>query len=257
MKKKIIILSIINLISFVAVVTVNALANILPINGFNTGELSDALPNLFVPAGLTFSIWALIYTMLTFFVFYQFYSLRKKESTDYIEIIGWLFFISSLANIGWIFTWHYKQINLSFFLMMIILITLILIVLRLRPKRKYAVGFERVAIYHTFSVYLGWISVATIANITAVLVNMGWNGFGISEQIWTMTVIFVAIGLALISILFKKDIPYALVIDWALAGILIKRYATEGFGYLGIIVISSIGIILISSLSVYKFLIKH
>ncbi|MBK5251544.1 MAG: tryptophan-rich sensory protein [Peptostreptococcaceae bacterium] len=246
------ILAIVNALLFLGVIAVNYMANALPINGYNTGELSDDLPNLFVPAGLTFAIWGLIYALLAMFVLYQFHALKKRNGR-FIGDIGIWFAVSSIANIGWIFAWHYKQIALSLVFMLIILSSLILIVLRLRPNRKYSTGLEKVAVYHSFSVYLGWISVATIANVTAVLVTINWNGFGIGHEFWTVLVIGAAIMLAWLSLARFGDIPYALVIDWALVGIIMKRYQTGGLEYMWILIIATIGVVFISSLSLYKF----
>ncbi|HKL11007.1 MAG TPA: hypothetical protein VJ990_06160 [Clostridia bacterium] len=247
------ILAFFNTLLFVGVLAVNYMANALPINGLNTGEVSDFIPNLFVPAGLTFSIWGLIYALLAMFILHQFHSLKKRNG-KFIGHIGIWFIVSSIANIGWIFAWHYRQISLSLAFMLIILLSLIVIVVRLRPNRKYATGLERIAVYHAFSIYLGWISVATIANVTAVFVTIGWNGLGIAAEFWTVLVIAVAIILALTSLNRYGDIPYALVVDWALAGIILKRYQLGGFEYIWIIMVSITGIVLITALAIYKFI---
>jgi len=241
-----------NTFLFVGVLAVNYMANALPINGLNTGELSDFIPNLFVPAGVTFSIWGLIYALLAMFVLHQFHSLKKRNGR-FIGDVGIWFAVSSIANICWIFAWHYRQIPLSLVFMLVILFSLIIIVVRLRPNRKYARGLERLAVYHSFSIYLGWISVATIANVTAVLVTIGWQGFGFPDEFWTVIVIAAAILLALISLNRFGDIPYALVVDWALAGIILKRYQTGGLEYIWIISAAAAGIFLISAIGIYKF----
>ena len=231
---------------------VNYMANALPINGLNTGELSYFIPNLFVTAGVTFSIWGLIYALLAMFILHQFHSLKKRNGR-FIGDVGIWFAVSSIANICWIFAWHYRQIPLSLVFMLVILFSLIIIVVRLRPNRKYARGLERLAVYHSFSIYLGWISVATIANVTAVLVTIGWQGFGFPDEFWTVIVIAAAILLALISLNRFGDIPYALVVDWALAGIILKRYQTGGLEYIWIISAAAAGIFLISAIGIYKF----
>ncbi|PLX33624.1 MAG: hypothetical protein C0604_03295 [Clostridiales bacterium] len=241
-----------NTFLFVGVLAVNYMANALPINGLNTGELSDFIPNLFVPAGVTFSIWGLIYALLAMFILHQFHSLKKRNGR-FIGDVGIWFAVSSIANICWIFAWHYRQIPLSLVFMLVILFSLIIIVVRLRPNRKYARGLERLAVYHSFSIYLGWISVATIANVTAVLVTIGWQGFGFPDEFWTVIVIAAAIVLALISLNRFGDIPYALVVDWALAGIILKRYQTGGLEYIWIISAAAAGIFLISAIGIYKF----
>ena len=241
-----------NTFLFLGVLAVNYMANALPINGLNTGELSDFIPNLFVPAGVTFSIWGLIYALLAMFTLHQFHSLKKRNGR-FIGDVGIWFAVSSIANICWIFAWHYRQIPLSLVFMLVILFSLIIIVVRLRPNRKYATGLERIAVYHSFSIYLGWISVATIANVTAVLVTIGWQGFGFPDEFWTVIVIAAAILLALISLNRFGDIPYALVVDWALAGIILKRYQTGGLEYIWIISAAAAGIFLISAIGIYKF----
>jgi hypothetical protein len=243
-------LAFLNLIAFIIMVTVNALANILPINDVTTGELSDAIENLFVPIGFTFAIWGLIYAMLGIFIIYQFVSIRNRRNTLFITDIGILFILNALANAAWIVSWHYRHVLISLVLMVVILITLILISLR-QTTYRWIEPSERFSVNLAFNVYLGWISVATIANITAVLVVYKWGGFGISAQIWTMIVIAVAIMLALVAVLLKREWAYALVIDWAILGIFLKRYMAEGFMYPGIIWICIIGMICITISVIY------
>lgn len=242
--------AVLNLFFFIGMVTVNALANILPINNVTTGELSDAIENLFVPIGLTFSIWALIYTLLGIMVIYQFVAIRQKRSIEFIHRIKACFVINASANALWIVAWHYRQIPLSMGLMAVILVTLIIIVTRLGASRRVDAA-ERWSVHLAFSVYLGWISVATIANVTAWLVTAGWAGWGLAPELWTVIVLIVAIGLALMGLFVKRSVAYALVIDWALLGIFLKRYATEGLTYQGIIWTTLAGIAVISVSALY------
>ena len=97
-----------------------------------------------------------------------------------------------------------------------------------------------------FSIYLGWITIATIANVTALLVNAGWGGFGLSQQFWTVLVIVVGIAIALAILIHRKDIFYCLVVDWALAGILIKRLSVETVPAQSVIIVVIIGLVIIS-----------
>jgi hypothetical protein len=246
-KSRLLTLSILNLIGFLGTVVVNGLANALPLNNKTTGELSDQYPNLFVPAGLTFSIWGVIYILLAIFVIYGLIISIKNntQKTAFIENIGILFFISSLANIGWIFAWHYEILPLSLVLMLVILGSLISIYLRLRIGKSDSTRSERYLVHLPFSVYLGWITIATIANVTAVLVNINWNTFGLGEQFWAVAVIIVGIAIALSILLTRKDIFYCLVVDWALLGILLKRLA-DSTPVQSVIIISIIGMALIS-----------
>ncbi len=240
--------STLNLLGFLGTVVINGLANAIPLNNKTTGELSDQYPNLFVPAGLTFSIWGLIYLLLAIFAIYQLiYALRKNtQSASFLERIGMLFFVSSVANIGWIFAWHYEIVPLSLLIMLILLGSLIAIYVRLNIGRAESTKAEKYLVHLPFSIYLGWITIATIANATALLVHLNWNRFGLSEQFWAVAVIVVGIAIALTILFYRKDIFYCLVIDWALIGILIKRVTVDATPVRSVIVITIIGLSLIT-----------
>jgi len=247
-KSRLLFLSILNLVGFLGTIVVNGLANALPLNNKTTAELSDQYPNLFVPAGLTFSIWGVIYILLAIFVIYGLIIAIKNntQKSAFIGNIGILFFISSLANIGWIFAWHYEVLPLSLVLMLVILGSLITIYLRLHIGKSNSTPSEKYLVHLPFSVYLGWITIATIANVTALLVSMRWNTFGLGEQFWAVAVIIVGIAIALSVLFMRKDIFYCLVVDWALLGILLKRLA-DSTPVQSVIVISLIGMVLISA----------
>ena len=219
------ILQISNFLAVVLTIVVNSLANILPINGKNTGQLSDNIPNLFVPSGITFAIWGVIYLLLILFAIYQARDFFKKEKIEmpYLTKITPFFILASAANILWIFLWHYEQVALSLIAMLILLISLIAIYIKLNEGQQQIPLKEKMFIHVPFSVYLGWITVATIANITAWLVIISWDGFGISDVTWTIIVLCVATLLTLIILYKRRDIAYSLVIIWALLGIVIKR----------------------------------
>jgi hypothetical protein len=241
-------LAILNLIGFAGVLVVNALATTLPINNKTTGELSDQYPNLFVPAGLTFSIWGVIYTLLAIYTVYQLILAIKDDNreTSVFKQVGLLFFVTCLTNMGWIFAWQYELTGLSVAIMLVFLLTLIALYLRLQIGKSEAPKSEKYLVHLPFSVYLGWISIATIANITAFLVDIGWKGSGSSEQFWAVAVIIVGIALAMVMLFRRRDIYYCLVVDWALLGILLKRLSQETVPAQGVIVISIIGLVLVS-----------
>ncbi len=219
------VVKIITLITFLAMVVVNALSALLPINGITPGEVSDAYPNLFAPAGLTFSIWSLIYVLLAIYTVYQLVS--KKAPQTLICKLGILFSLSSAANILWIFAWHYQIIPLSMALMLIILVFLIWILQVVTPHELTAK--EKFFIKLPFAVYLGWITVATIANATVLLVSLGWDGFGLPEQTWTVLVLAVGAVIGILAGLRFKSIAYLLVFIWAYTGIIIKHVSASGF----------------------------
>lgn len=214
------------IIGFIGMVTVNALANGLPINGYNTGELSAFYPNLFVPAGVTFSIWGLIYLSLIAYLIYQSTVIRKPEGV-FIQKMGPIFLLTCLANAAWIFAWHYQMTLLSLAIMLILLLLLIKITIAINVGIPQGNPTKKWFLHVPFSMYLGWISIATIANTTAVLVDFGWGGAGISEALWAKILIVIGAALALLMLQIRKDAIFGMVVIWAFIGIIIKR-STEG-----------------------------
>jgi len=228
--------------TFVLMVVVNALANALPLNGRQTGEVSDAYPNLFAPAGITFAIWGLIYALLALHVLYQWGLFRQsgQQHSILLEKVGLLFSLSSLANTAWVFAWHYDLIGLSALLIISILALLILVNRTIRNLRM-TTG-ERLLVQVPFSVYFGWITVATVANITVWLVSIKWSGFGLAESIWAVAIIAVAATIGTITMLKNRDMAYGLVLIWAFIGILIKHASTNGFdGAYNEVIVTTIG----------------
>ncbi len=238
-------------ITYVAMITVNALANALPINGRDTGEISDSYPNLFAPTGLTFSIWGVIYFLLGAHVLYQLGlfrasgqagSDRELARVALLERVGVLFSLSSLANVGWILCWHYDFIGASALLLITMLVILILItrtILAADLSRR-DLAFIRLP----FSVYFGWITVATIANITVWLVSIGWDGFGVAESTWAMVILAVGAAIGCTVILRDRDLAYGLVLVWAYLGIWLKHTSAAGFNgaYPAVEIIALVGI---------------
>lgn len=241
-------------VSFLVMISVNALANILPINGVKTGEVSDSYRNLFAPAGITFAIWGLIYLLLAGYTLYQLGFFQSNTSAfkgNLLNKVGIYFSLSSIANALWIFAWHYFHIALSVLLMIIILVCLILI--NQETTKTQLSLREKIFVRLPFSVYFGWITVATIANITTLLVSLGWDGFGISEAIWAIVIIIVGFVIAVATMLKNHDFFYGLVIIWAYAGILLKHMSEKGFNgqYPAIITTVIICLIVLGVVEIY------
>lgn len=218
-------------LTYVAMIAVNALANLLPINGRTTGGVSDAYGNLFAPAGLTFSIWGVIYLLLGIHVLYQLGLFRAPgvpgAPVALLERVGVLFSLTSLANMAWILSWHYDLIGLSTVLlatMLGLLIWLTRAVIGAGLSRR-----EQAFVRLPFSVYFGWITVATIANITVWLVSVGWDGFGIAEPVWAVAIIAVGAVIGTTVVVRDRDVAYGLVLVWAYLGIWIKHTSEAGF----------------------------
>jgi len=217
-------------VTFLAMIAMNGLANALPLNGRNTGEVSNAYPSLFTPAGITFLIWTLIYLLLAGHVLYQLGLFRDgpetPEQAALLNRVGVLFSISSLANTAWIFAWHYDYIAISAVLTSVILICLALISVTLRNANL--VGRQRWLIGLPFSVYFGWATVATVANITVLLVKYKWDGFGLAPSTWAVIIVLVAMAIGTVTMLRNRDAAYGLVLIWAFGGILLRQISSGG-----------------------------
>jgi tryptophan-rich sensory protein len=216
-----------NLLGYIVVLVVNYLANALPIGGRTPGEVSGMFPTLFTPAGYTFAIWGLIYLLLLGFVVYQ-ARFWGKEAPAFLHRIGWLFLLSCAANAAWLPAFHYLQLGLSLLVILVLLGSLIGIYLRLDIGKSSPTPAEKWLVHLPFSVYLGWVSVATIANASILLTHLGWEGQPGGPQFWTVLVIAVAVGLGLAALLLRRDFGFALVIVWALSGIYSNRIANIG-----------------------------
>lgn len=206
-------------IAFLAVIVTNALANILPLNGQTTGEISNRILVLFTPAGYVFSIWSIIYLLLAIWIIAFWVNLRKGQIPS--SKIALFFILSCIFNISWLLLWHYEFFIWSIAAMLGYLVALIALYLQYsNSERKFT---ERLPI----SVNMGWISVATIANISFVLTYHNWSGWGLSDQLWTVIMLTVATALALHIRFHHFDIPFALVFIWAFIGIAVKHGTGE------------------------------
>lgn len=237
-----------NLIGLLVVIVVNIMANTGALNGKKTGEISDQYPNLFTPAGITFSIWGLIYLGLLAFTGYQLWLAFSKGHETELEAFqlrmkGW-FLLNCLGNASWLFAWHYNMMLLSVVLMLVILYSLVMIHRKFRIAHPGAGWREKLFIHVPFGIYLGWISIATIANITVLLVSLNWQGAGTVAWAGAM------MGLGTLPALYVNfrynNIYYTLVNIWAFYGIVLKTESTAGNGSA---VIISAGTILIAVLA--------
>jgi len=215
-----------NILAFVLTIVVNSLAGSTTIIGGKvTAEISDANFTLITPAGYTFSIWGIIYTLLGIFVVYQ--ALPSQKNKDFHSKIGWLFVLSSLINIAWIFLWQFEYLIFSVVLIFMLLASLVAIYLRLEIGKSKVELREKIAVHLPFSTYFGWITIASIANVATTLVSIDWDGFGINPETWASLIILIALLLSLIIVITRKDIAYGLVIAWAFIGISAAQTANQ------------------------------
>ena len=240
-----------NVAAFAVTLVVNGLAGTGLINGKSTASISNKYATLVTPAGYVFSIWSVIYILL--FVFVAFQALPSQKDKSFQKQVGVPFLLSCVFNIAWIFLWQYEYITLSVPLIFALLASLIAIYLRLNIGEANVPMREKLSVHLPFSVYLGWITIASIADVAAALVSVSWDGFGISNETWAILVIAVALIIALVVTVTRRDIGYDLVIIWALVGIAANQTA-----YKYIVTTAEIGAIIVAialvlSILVFRF----
>lgn len=207
-------------LAILATLVVNTLANALPINGLTTGDVSDRFNVYFVPAGYVFSIWGLIYLGLIAYGIFQ--AMPSQRDNPHLRSTGWWIVLGCVANSAWIFLWHYEQFPLTLIAMFTLLASLLMTYLRLGIGRSQVSKAETWAVRVPFSIYLGWITVATVANVTSVLDFVKWDRFGLSEETWMVIMLIVVLAISAAMLFTRRDAAYTAVILWALAGIAIK-----------------------------------
>jgi translocator protein len=210
-------------VALAATLAVNALANILPLNGQATGEISDRFPVFITPPGYVFSIWSLIYAGLLAYAVYQ--ALPGQRGPARLRRIAWPFVLSCLANIGWLLLWHYERFALTELAMLGLLACLVTIYARLRDEPPTS-GTERWLVDAPFSLYLGWITVATLVNTTVALYDAGWAGAALGPELWTALLLLIGAAMGVLFALRLGDVIFALVIVWAFVGIALKHPET-------------------------------
>ncbi|NLU93556.1 hypothetical protein HGH90_16560 [Chitinophaga sp. Ak27] len=223
--------SIFNTLGYIIMIAVNVLAVLLPINGNTTGQVSAEYPSLFAPAHITFLIWGVIYLSLLGFIIYQLWLAFSNKHPEGLSRVmrrmkHW-FLISSVCNACWLFAWHYQLIPVSVAIMLILLLSLAVIHFNFGIATAPASLAERVFIHFPFSLYLGWIVIATLANIAAFLSYAGWEGSLHAQVVRTIVMIAVGTLLTIVMVLFRNNIVYALVSVWAFYGILLKRRTVD------------------------------
>jgi len=211
---------VVNVVAYVITVAVNGLAVALPLNGLTTGEISDRFPVLVTPASYVFSIWSVIYVLLAAFTIWQ--ALPRNRTHRTLRSIGYLPAVAGGLNALWVVLWHFELFGLTVPVMVGLLRTLITLHLTLREARA-ARGAARWLVALPFSVYLGWSTGATIANISQMLYWAGYRGEPLGEPLWAVIILATGTAIAALMLVREKDWAYGLVIIWAYVGIAVKQ----------------------------------
>ncbi|TFG07516.1 tryptophan-rich sensory protein [Candidatus Thorarchaeota archaeon] len=223
------IFQLVNLIAILLTLIVDALANIIPINGVLTGDVADSYPNLFTPPGWVFAIWGVIYVLLAVFMVYQ--ARPSQRNAEYLPKIGYWHLLGAIGNVTWIFLFHYSAgapslLVASTLPIVLLLISLLFIYTRLGIGVNEVPLREKLAVHLPVSVYLGWISLATIANVASAL-NVLIPGIPVATQeIATAAMVIVAFVLTLLMLIQRRDLAFGLVVVWASSGIALKQIAS-------------------------------
>jgi hypothetical protein len=221
-------LQISNGIALVSTIVINYLSNTGIMNNTTIGEISGGLRTLFTPAGYAFAIWGLIYLLLLGFAMYQGRSLVVNvRDDDFILNIGWWFVLSCIANSAWVFSWIYSYTGVSCLFIFLLLISLLKIVWNNKMELWDAPFSVKIFLWWPFVIYCGWVTVASIANVSAYLVKIDWNGFGLSPVTWTIIMISIATLVNLAITWIRNMREFAYVGAWALIAIGVANQEIE------------------------------
>jgi hypothetical protein len=249
--KKGIIRQILVLLTVVGMIVVNALANILPFNNISTKEISDSFIVFFVPEAYVFSIWGLIYLGMVAYAVFQ--ALPSQRDNPRLKRMALVFIVNGVANGLWLYKWHHRDFLSTLLLMVVILVTLIMIYLILGKGSGQKVSkAETWMVRIPFSIYLGWITVAMIANVTDVLYFYSWNGWGIAPQVWSVIMLAVGVIVGGLMAITRRDAAYLAVLVWAFAGIAVKFHGTEPVFTAALLAAVAVALLLIYSLIAKK-----
>jgi translocator protein len=237
----------------------NTLANTLPLNNRTTGAISATFDVYFVPAGYVFSIWSVIYLGLIAFVVYQFRPAGRTSQV--LRAISPWFLLSCAMNSLWIFLWHYGYYYLTILVMLLLLVSLIQVYTGLEESHKHSYDTTGKTflspwwwcVQVPFSLYLGWICVATIANATAVLDYAAWDGWGISEETWTLIMLTVGIALGVFFTETRHDAIIPAVFVWAFAGIAVRHAATPIVAQFATVAAVICGVLVVRAFALERF----
>lgn len=254
--KKVKTLAILNFFFFVIAFTVSNLSQLQVLGGVTNKDISDKYDTVFTPAGLTFSIWGLIYLSLFGFTIYHLIRAYKDDvhddSNQDLLKIGNLFIVNNIATTFWVFAFTYEYLFTSMLLIIIQLITLIKIFINLNLYDNDKTFNNKLFTQFPLTIYFAWLCVANIANISLYLVFINWDGFGISPSVWAIVMILVTVVLSAFIVIGKKNPFFGLVVIWALYGIILKRESVDEEAFANIILTAWFGLGLLSVVTAYQ-----
>ncbi len=209
----------------VIMIVINTLGDLIPYNGITSREVGDQLEVYFAPSNYTYSIWALIIAGLIAYSIFQALSSNKED--PFLRKIGWLYVASCLVNSGWMVFWHYKNFFLTMVVILVLMVMLIMIYKKLNIGKEKVKPGMRIFVHLPFSIYLGWITLTLLGNITYFLHAFGWDGFGLDQRIWAVVLIVLSVVTAELIAFNRQDLAFLAVFVWTLAGIAQAQYGVS------------------------------
>lgn len=241
----------INLILLAITLVINAMGASGFINGLSQKEVSDMYPTLITPAPFTFSIWSVIYSLLIISIVFMIVKKNDNYYKDAVDKISFLFWLSCALNIIWIISFSYLLIGLSTIFIFAFLLVMIIIIKQIAQIQKG----KRWLLATTFGLYSGWLMIATVVNIAAWLVKIGWGGFGIAEATWASITLLIAVGLTIMVLINIKNAIFPIPIAWGYFGIYKYLVSPEGLQgqYTMLQNVAIIGIVILIGMSAIQF----
>lgn len=228
-----------NFIMLLLVFLFNFLTGTGRINDLSQADISAMFPTKITPAGFAFSIWGVIYTLIFISIVYMMFKSKEKDMRDLIHTIAWWFNLSAIANILWTVTFSYLKLPLSTLLIAILLLSLTMVLMNISKLR-----FKVKAIFPlAFGMYAGWVMIATVVNIAASLVQVGWDGLGLSETMWANIILVIALFIVFFVTYRTTNAIVPLPVAWAYFAIYSAEDSMLALG----------GIFVLVTISLYQF----
>jgi hypothetical protein len=227
-------------------IVINIWSNLNPPGGLNVGQISNTLfaPVQIIPANYAFAIWGLIYLGLIAFGIYQLLPAQRENPS--LQRSGWLLVMASIAQAGWIYLFLARLFPWSVAAMLGILLPLMGMYLRLGIGQHPVSRQERWFVHYPISIYLGWITVATVVNVALALHSLNWNAWGIAAPVWTVIMIVVSGAIAAIVTRQRRDMAYPLVIIWALVAIAVRQVNAPLIAVTAVVMVVILALLLLS-----------
>lgn len=203
--------------AFLALLSFSVLSVTLPLGGRALPELAALTENVFSPARFVHAVWLVILSGLGAFVLYQF--LPSQGRIPGRRRASLLFSVACLLNVAWLTAWHFQWTGLSVAIMGALLVCVFLIYLQVTARSAEATLARRLMSVLPFRLYLGWLLMTTLFNVSAAFSGGAPAPAGLSATAWAFSLFGVTFGLGLLFLFLKNDLFVNLMLIWGLIGV--------------------------------------